>query len=146
MYVFVYGTLRKGDSRSGVLDGCKRLHEVAFADGFQMLNFGGFPGIVPGNGRIVGEIYEVDEATLSRLDAIEGYREADPENSLYIRQEIDAYYEDGGSIPGPNGEGGRILTYVFNEQADRLRRFEVVESGDWFDVRQSRGYRRPQEA
>jgi gamma-glutamylcyclotransferase (GGCT)/AIG2-like uncharacterized protein YtfP len=136
MYVFVYGTLRKGDSRFGVLDDSKCIAKVAHADGFEMLHLGGFPGIVPGNGRIVGEVYEIDEDTLARLDSIEGYREDDPKHSLYIRQEIDAYYEDGGTIPGPSGAGGEILTYVYNEDRSRgyKRDREVVESGDWFDV------------
>ena len=133
MYVFVFGTLRKGDSRFGVLDGCKCLHEVAFVDGFEMLSLGSFPGIVPGPGRIVGEIYEIDETILARLDAIEGYREDDPKHSLYIRQGVDAFYEDGGSIPGPNGEGGKILTYVFNIDRAQDRGYKVIESGDWFD-------------
>lgn len=139
MYVFVYGTLRKGDSRFGVLADCKCLHEVAFVAGFEMLDLGGFPGIVPGNGKIVGEIYEVDEDTLSRLDSIEGYREDDPKHSLYIRQEVDAYYDDGGSIPGPTGCGGTILTYVFNEgRRQRGVDRKVIESGDWFEHRAPR--------
>lgn len=131
-YVFVYGTLRKGDCRFNVLDGCECLHEEAFVDGFEMLNLGGFPGIVPGNGRIVGEIYEVDEGVLARLDAIEGYREDDPKHSLYIRQEVDAFYDDGGSIPGPTGCGGTISTYVFNIDRNQNRDYKVIESGDWF--------------
>lgn len=146
MYVFVYGTLRKGDSRFGVLDGCECIHGVAFIDGFDMLNLGGFPGIVPGNGRIVGEIYEVDEEVLGQLDRIEGYREDDPKNSLYIRQKVDAFYEDGGSIPrsGPKCEDD-IRTYVYNERPGRGDRREVIESGDWFDACPPRG-RRSQEA
>lgn len=137
MYVFVYGTLRKGDSRFGVLDDCKCIAEVAFADGFKMLSLGGFPGIVPGDGRIRGEVYEIDEEILGRLDSIEGFREDDPKHSLYLRQEIDAYYEDGGTIPGPTGCGGEILTYVFNEGRIRHER-EVIESGDWFEHRPPR--------
>ncbi len=134
-YVFVYGTLRRGDSRFGVLDESRCVAEVAFADGFQMLHLGGFPGIVPGDGRIVGEIYEIDDDTLALLDGIEGYHEDDPKRSLYLRQEIDAFYEDGGSIPGVGTAEGRILTYVFNEDGGRMRSGrDVIESGDWFDV------------
>ncbi len=144
-YVFVYGTLRKGDCRFVILEGCECLHEEAFVDGFEMLNFGSFPGIVPGAGRIVGEIYEIDDELLAQLDRIEGYREDDPKNSLYIRQKVDAFYADGGSIPGPDGSGGEVLTYVFNERPGRLQHREVITSGDWFDVKRPIS-RRTQEA
>jgi gamma-glutamylcyclotransferase (GGCT)/AIG2-like uncharacterized protein YtfP len=133
MYAFVYGTLRKGDSRFGVLNDCKCIAEEAYLDGFIMLNLGSFPGIIPGEGRIRGEIYEIDEDVLAQLDSIEGYRDDDPKHSLYIRTVVDAFYDDGGSVP--TGDD-RISTYVYN--ADRFRSsdrpYNIVESGDWFDV------------
>jgi gamma-glutamylcyclotransferase (GGCT)/AIG2-like uncharacterized protein YtfP len=134
MYVFVYGTLRKGDSRFGVLDECPVIAEVAFLDQFEMLHLGGFPGIVPGNGRVRGEVYEIDEDILAQLDGIEGYYEDDPKGSLYLRQTVFPFHDDGGSI-------GETLTYVYNEgrwRSDRAR--NVIESGDWFEARPPRAY------
>ena len=39
---------------------------------FQMISLGGFPGIISGDKRIEGEIYEVDDRTLAALDRLEG--------------------------------------------------------------------------
>ena len=60
MYAFVYGTLRKGDSRFGVLDGCECIAAEAYLDDFQMLHLGGFPGIIHGAGRVRGVALGVD--------------------------------------------------------------------------------------
>ena len=136
MRVFVYGTLRKGDSRYGVLDDCKCIAEEAYLDGYVMLHLGGFPGIISGDGRVLGEIYEIDSTILARLDSIEGYRDDDPGHSLYIRTSVDAFFDDGNSVP-MNYPG--IFTYVFNVGRGPVREFEVIESGDWFDARPPRG-------
>lgn len=135
MRVFVYGTLRKQDSRFGVLEGCECVAEEAYLDGFDMLHLGGFPGIVSGEGRVRGEIYEIDDQILKRLDQIEGYREDDPKHSLYIRESVDAFFDDGNSVP-VNYLG--IYTYVFNIERRERADFEIIESGDWFEARPPR--------
>jgi gamma-glutamylcyclotransferase (GGCT)/AIG2-like uncharacterized protein YtfP len=129
MYAFVYGTLRKGDSRFGVLDGCECVAAEAYLDDFQMLHLGGFPGIIHGAGRVRGEVYEIDDDILAMLDGIEGYREDDPKHSLYLRETIHPVHADGGSV-------GECLTYVYNVDRwrDSDRPYKIVESGDWFDV------------
>jgi gamma-glutamylcyclotransferase (GGCT)/AIG2-like uncharacterized protein YtfP len=137
MYAFVYGTLRKGDSRFGVLDGCECIIEEAYLDGYDMLNLGSFPGIIPGEGRIRGEIYQIDDVILSRLDSIEGYREDDPKHSLYIRTVVTP-----GDHLGVYGLEEDCITYVFNTEG-RMQHHKkedmIVESGDWFDVNPGRG-------
>ena len=123
--VFVYGTLRVGDCRHGIKALVQVLHPEAYLPGFQMLHLGGFPGIVPGEGRVRGEIHIYDD--FSSLDQIEGYRPADPASSLYLREEVQA------EVPGEAGPV-EVSTYIFNRR-DRLGSgwtAEVIESGDWF--------------
>jgi len=125
MYVFVYGTLRKGDSRFGVLDECECVAEEAYLDDYYMISLGGFPGILPGVGQVRGEIYKIDEDILDQLDRIEGYREDDPKHSLYIR-----------TVVSPKGieDGREIMTYVYNDERTSRRDHQIIESGDWFDA------------
>lgn len=72
--LFVYGTLKKGFKLHKFLEGSKYLGETVVR-GFELLNLGAFPGMmvseIPDN-PVHGELYEVDAATLSLLDKIEG--------------------------------------------------------------------------
>jgi gamma-glutamylcyclotransferase (GGCT)/AIG2-like uncharacterized protein YtfP len=131
--VFVYGTLRKGDSRFGILAECECIAEEAHLLGFKMLHLGGFPGIVPSeNGaedQVRGEIYEVDDALLAQLDRIEGYQKDDPESSLYLRQEVTPSFAEG---EGEFQYFPNTWTYILNEDG-WSHSTRVIASGDWFD-------------
>ena len=99
--IFVYGTLRPGVSEPVMVPG-------------QMFDLGWFPGVVnvetAVDSHFMAEIIEVDDETLARLDAYEGYDPRHPEHSLYVRKE----YQDGfiyqyngnvsGRLPVPTGD------------------------------------------
>ncbi|WP_297446841.1 gamma-glutamylcyclotransferase family protein [Desulfurobacterium sp.] len=79
--LFVYGTLMSGFSANvflsdnqfigyGVLYGARLLHLDE-----------GYPAVVDGDGRVFGELYQVDTLTLKAIDFFEAF----PEKSLYIR-------------------------------------------------------------
>ena len=127
--VFVYGTLRQGESRFGIPSLIKVLHEEAELKGFDMLSiYGSFPGLVPGEGTIKGEVHVFK--TFSELDRIEGFNEKDPGGSLYLRRTV--------TVSTPEGEM-EASTYVFNEDADIARdRYSSIETGDWFDHQRPR--------
>ncbi|WP_456436829.1 gamma-glutamylcyclotransferase family protein [Desulfurobacterium sp.] len=83
--LFVYGTLMSGFSANvflsdnqfigyGVLYGARLLHLDE-----------GYPAVVDGDGRVFGELYQVDTLTLKAIDFFEDFFEAFPEKSLYIR-------------------------------------------------------------
>lgn len=128
--VFVYGTLRQGDCRHGVTSFEERVHSEAYLSDFQMLHLGGFPGIVPGDGRIRGEVHSYEHFDV--LDGIEGFYEENPEDSLYLRQKVKV------EIPGLP-EPIEVSTYVLNEERGVARRsLPVVESGDWFEAEPGR--------
>ncbi len=78
--VFVYGTLMDGEDNHHFLENSTCLGKAAI-EGYDMYNVGGFyPAIIPGNSRIIGELYEVPENDMASIDMLEG------EGSLYIRK------------------------------------------------------------
>ncbi len=102
--LFVYGTLRKGNAPTVEISG-------------YMHDLGWYPGVkLGGNSRFVAEVVTVDDEKLSDLDRYEGYREDDPEHSLYLRVQYD---------------GGWI--YVYN--SDMLN-YPMIEGGDWLKYRE----------
>ena len=125
--VFVYGTLRTGDSRHGVRSFIEMVAPEAYLEGFAMLNLGGFPGLVPGENRIRGEVHEYE--SLEVLDSIEGYRKDFPEAGLYNRRLVVAQI--------PEGEIEDCWVYTFNGTHGFQREADIIESGDWF---KHRGY------
>lgn len=70
MKVFVYGTLKRGFHNHRLLAGTKYIG-TDFIRG-TLINFG-LPGVIAGERAVEGEIYEVDDATLARLDLLEGH-------------------------------------------------------------------------
>ncbi|WP_048812410.1 gamma-glutamylcyclotransferase family protein [Methanobrevibacter ruminantium] len=77
--VFVYGTLMNGESNHHFLENSNCLG-ASTVEGYQMYNVGWYPAIVPGDGMIIGELYEVPQEDMARIDMLEG------EGSLYIRK------------------------------------------------------------
>lgn len=70
--LFVYGTLRAGHVAHGMLQGARFLGSRG-APGFRLVDLGEYPAIVPGEGTVAGELYEVDDATLEAIDQYEGH-------------------------------------------------------------------------
>ena len=78
--VFVYGTLKKAHGNNVLLRTAKYLGEALTNQKYQTVE-GGIPYVIhPDNThpdaekrRVVGEVYEVDEATLEDLDSLEGH-------------------------------------------------------------------------
>jgi gamma-glutamylcyclotransferase (GGCT)/AIG2-like uncharacterized protein YtfP len=114
--VFVYGTLRRGQRAHNALKDCRFVEERR-VPGFDMYNLFGFPGVKanPDNKNgIVGEVFEVDNNTLSLLDYYEGYN-PERHGGHYLREQIEV-----------SGEPTDI--YVYNHDVDP---FEKVASGNW---------------
>jgi gamma-glutamylcyclotransferase (GGCT)/AIG2-like uncharacterized protein YtfP len=112
MKVFVYGTLMKGCRNHRLL-----INEKFVGEG-KLQNYGlynvtsSYPGVVPRNGAaVLGEIYDVSEKTLERLDQLEG------EGRLYIRKAV--------SVETVNGEMEAYI-YLWNR---------TVNEKDYVDVR-----------
>lgn len=128
MKFFVYGTLKEGGFFAQNFDKIRKSSEVAKLKGFDLYKIGHgttswFPGIVEGEGTVVGEIheYEHEEVVLATMDNIEGYRENDPENSFYRRRELEVELE--------NGSLEKAYVYIFNEKLND--NWPKLETGVW---------------
>lgn len=75
--VFVYGTLKKGNSVRGLdqFDGADFVGPATTTKAwYDMVDFGPFPAVVPGgDSYISGEVWEVNDEVMEVLDRIEGY-------------------------------------------------------------------------
>lgn len=118
--VFVYGTLLSGCHNNRLLNTAKLLEERVKTPGnLTMINLGGYPGIIEGGNTVVkGELYAVDDATLERLDRLEGHPQ---------------YYQRKPIIVGTEDE---LITY--NAEAYflpnlYLQRYKTIEGGSWKD-------------
>lgn len=115
--VFVYGSLLSGMGNHHILENSTFLGHTVTTPDFAMIDLGGFPGLInylPGVA-IKGEVYEVNDTVMARLDRLEGYHSDNPTGGLYNRQEI-------------NTEFGEAIVYIYN---NRYRADRFVTTGDW---------------
>jgi len=100
--VFVYGTLKRGHGNwhHFLKDDAAFVGHAITVKEFSMIA-GGFPVVLDcdGNrGQIKGEVYDVDDETLRRLDGLEGFRgEGDPTN-MYDRKLTEVQIWDGKAL------------------------------------------------
>jgi len=72
--VFVYGTLKRGFSNNAILGNSRLIGDWRTDPVFKMLHLGYFPGVVfPGEDSIKGELFEVNDVIMEKLDVLEGY-------------------------------------------------------------------------
>ncbi len=111
--LFVYGTLKRGLSRHAALAGQKFLGRARTRPHYVLLVVADFPGMVrvpDGTGRSIrGEVWEVSEACLRRLDAIEGVADG-----LFVREPVELL---------PPFDDQTVLAYLYAAADRRLRVF-----------------------
>lgn len=110
--MFVYGTLKRGQSAHDLMEGSKFLGEMSTHPRYSLYNMGGFPGMGEGKeaGGVHGELFEVDEDCLWRVDRYEGAPH------LFKRAVIEL------------ADGTKAEAYMFNRSlAGRPR----IKSGVW---------------
>jgi gamma-glutamylaminecyclotransferase len=84
MLLFLYGTLKRGGSNHAYMHGQRFLGEASTVPKYKLYDLGGYPGMVAadaGGVSITGEIWEMDEDGLARLDELE-----DIEGGEYARE------------------------------------------------------------
>lgn len=110
--VFVYGTLLRGERNATLLRTSRFLGETATAKGFRLFDLGSYPAMAKAeSGTVIGELFEVDDATLAGLDRLEDHP------NVYWRTEIQLV------------DRRRALTYLM--PMERLRSCPRIASGDW---------------
>ncbi len=107
--VFVYGTLRKGESNHHYLQHCEMLGIVETNPAYALFDLGPYPGLIEGEQSVIGEVYRVDDATLVELDILE-------EIPIEYRREM---------IETPFGPA---WIYLYQEDTQRE---QLIPSGDW---------------
>ena len=113
--LFLYGTLKRGQRNHQLLAGQHCLGPARTVPHYRLHDVGPYPGLVEDadNGRaIAGELWEVDDAALARLDQFEGaplpgQQLANPE---FTRGRVDI-----------QGQPGPIFAYFYRRAVDRLR-------------------------
>ena len=124
--VFFYGTLMTGFDRRrrlGIDDklqyrGRGWIHGALFDVGL-------YPAAVPAeDARVWGEVFEVldSETVLRALDDVEGYRQAEPDSSLYIRRAV--------PVTLPADEIDEAWVYFYNAPLGKAPR---IASGDYLE-------------
>jgi len=118
-HLFIYGTLRDGEERSVKLsEFSSKVYKDCKIRG-RLINLpGGYPGLISGDGSVVGEIHHTPKIqnVLKILDNdVEGFKGYGEDGSLFYR--VLTYSND---IP--------CWTYVYARSPDDG---PVIESGDW---------------
>lgn len=123
----VYGSLRRTMGNYRLLDNPGALYiGDGWLEGYDMLDLGSFPGIIPGDGRVLCEMFAVTPGVLARLDQLEGHP------SFYRRTPVTLVDSDGKPHP--------VEVYVLQRVGGHL---SIVEGGDWVKHLAARGSRRP---
>ena len=98
--IFVYGTLKRGGCRAGLLAGQTMIGEAATEPWYRMVDCGSYPGLIDAASgvSIMGELWAVDAACLKALDLAEGVAEGLYERRTvrlqppYADERIEAYF------------------------------------------------------
>lgn len=102
--VFVYGTLMQGyGNHRNYLSQSEFLGKGEIT-GYALYAVSSFPGVVLEAGeKVKGEVYNVDDPTLKRLDSLEG------EGSLYLRKQVEVLL---------NGQLVQGWAYLWNHETE----------------------------
>jgi gamma-glutamylcyclotransferase (GGCT)/AIG2-like uncharacterized protein YtfP len=106
--LFIYGTLMPGLRLEAEMQGALFVGPAQIQG--RLIDVGRYPGLLQGDGQVSGEVYEVDDAHLARLDVVEDMVPGDRFASQYWREEVTV-------LSGPL-QGQRVQTYVYNRPTD----------------------------
>jgi len=115
--VFVYGTLRRGSVRAmSIRFPRSRFVADAKVSG-SLYDLGTYPGLLldDSNSLVIGEVYEVDDETLSKLDDLES-------SSHYWRKQVKISL---------GNQSRKCWIYAPNPEA--FSRRTLIASGDWLE-------------
>ncbi len=107
--LFVYGTLRKGESNHTFLEHADFLGSYETAPEYSLYDLGGHPAVIEGHSTIQGEIYLLDDKTLAEIDKLEDVPVE------YRREQIDTPF-------------GKAWIYLYQ---DSSQLDVILSSGDW---------------
>jgi gamma-glutamylcyclotransferase (GGCT)/AIG2-like uncharacterized protein YtfP len=115
--VFVYGTLRRG-SVGAISIRFPNSQFVADARvSGSLYDLGAYPGLLlnESNSWVIGEVYEVDDQTLNKLDDFEAA-------SNYRRKQVEISFDT-----------GRRTCWTYEPNPELCSRRTLIRSGDWIE-------------
>lgn len=119
--IFVYGTLRHGESNHHFLNKSRCLVGQAWTYGALFDTNRGYPVMkADNNKRVIGEVYEITESALALIDELEGYQ-PNGTNNLYERAMVDVQHDSGQTF--------KVITYITGHSLSNTT--GIIESGDW---------------
>lgn len=115
--VFVYGTLRQGGSRAmpGLFPGSKFVGRAYSRGG--LYDLGPHPALQldEADSSVTGEVYEIDDGILSKLDEIEA-------SSRYWRKQVEVSLDN-----------QSMICWVYAPDAGSYPQDRLITSGDWIE-------------
>ena len=115
--IFIYGTLRRGSAgaMSARFPNSKFVAEAKVRG--SLYDLGAYPGLLLKelNSLVVGEVYEVDDKTLSRLDDFEA-------SSNYLRKQVEISLGD-----------DKKLCWTYEPDPAFYSPTALIKSGDWIE-------------
>jgi gamma-glutamylcyclotransferase (GGCT)/AIG2-like uncharacterized protein YtfP len=115
--VFVYGTLRRGSPGTMAVrfPNAKFIADVKVSG--SLYDLGPYPGLILDNSNslVVGEVYEIDDETLKKLDDFEA-------SSNYLRKQVEVSL---------GTQRSKCWTYEPNPEFYSLHK--SISSGDWIE-------------
>ena len=119
--IAVYGLLRAGESgfsQFGLANAFRSAGSCLIPG--RLYDLGAYPGLVHGKGAVIGELFEVvDASVMGKLDAFEDYWPDDPDRSRYERVRLQL-------VNDPR----QAWVYVWCLGLDQAR---LIKSGDWLN-------------
>ena len=107
--VFVYGSLRQGQSNHHYLNGCQLLGRFDTPAEYALFDLDAYPAMIFGKKSVAGEVYMINDEVLESLDRLEGVPVE------YRREQIETIFG---------------FAWVYLYQLDLTANKEIL-SGDW---------------
>ncbi|MFC7440786.1 gamma-glutamylcyclotransferase family protein [Laceyella putida] len=120
--LFVYGSLRQGMYNAPLLRRGRLVAKEAWVNGVLYDTGEGYPGLIAGEGRVWGEVYQITQQELRWVDRLEDYNGPNHPDNLYERISL--------KVRTPEGEQ-TAYTYYYRDVERLKQKGKKVASGDW---------------
>ncbi|OIJ13437.1 hypothetical protein BKP37_10720 [Anaerobacillus alkalilacustris] len=127
MLLFVYGTLRKALENSCLLTNAKVVADIAYTNGVLFQTKYGYPAMLQGDLTVYGELYEITENMLPKLDELEDYVEGRKIN-LYERKTQTVFTNKNKFV---------AMVYILSNHKKDIVTKQII-NGDWKEYIQSK--------